>query len=114
MESYKKDVESLIRSALMEGGVEVLLSDIDERAQRLRGRMDAINDKFASAKEYNEETRVEVNDEAIADMVDLMSSMDALKVELVRLQVSDPNLKQWKKHTEKTVDALAKEIEAGS
>ena len=113
MESYKKDVESLIRSALREGGVEVLLSDIDERARQLRGKMQDINTKFASAKDLDDEARGDVNDEAISDMVDLMSSMDALKHELFSIEVSDPMLIKWKKRSEEAVDEVAAEIEAG-
>ena len=114
MESYKNDVESLIRHSLLEGGVEVLLSDIDERATRLRGRMDEINDLFASAKDLEEDERVEVNDEAINEMVALMSKMDKLKRELIFIQVSDPKLKAWKDQTEQRVDELSAEIEAGA
>ena len=113
MESYKKDIESLIREALREGGVEVLLSDIDERASNLRGKMADINGKFDYAKELDDEARADVNDEAIADMVDLMSSMDAIKNELFDLDVSDPKLLKWKKLSEDAVDALSKELEAG-
>ncbi|WP_146595850.1 AAA family ATPase [Novipirellula galeiformis] len=113
MESYQRDVESLIRSALREGGVEVLLSDIDERAHQLQGKMQDINRKFAAAKDLDDEARGDVNDEAISDMVDLMSSMDALKHELQNLQVSDPMLVKWKKRSELAVDQVAAEIEAG-
>ena len=114
MESYKRDVEALIRAALLEGGVEVLLSDIDERAERLRGRMDKINLIFESAKELEEEQRVQRNDEAIDQMLDLMSSIDALRNELTYMQVSDPNLQQWQKTSEARVNELAAEIEAGT
>ncbi|GAA5506041.1 AAA family ATPase [Novipirellula caenicola] len=113
MESYKKDVESLIRAALREGGVEVLLSDIDERARQLRGKMQDINLKFTSAKDLDDEARGDVNDEAISDMVDLMSTMDALKHELFSIEVSDPMLIKWKKRSEAAVDEVAAEIEAG-
>jgi hypothetical protein len=114
MESYQRDVEGLIRSALLEGGVEVLLSDIDERAERLRGKMEAINQIFESARGLSEEERGDVNDEAIAQMLDLMSSIDALKHELTYLQVSDPKLQQWQKVSEERVKELAAEIEAGT
>ncbi|TWT79349.1 AAA domain (dynein-related subfamily) [Planctomycetes bacterium CA13] len=114
MESYKKDVEAMIRSALLEGGVEVLLSDIDERAGRLQGKMEEINAKFEMAKQLDDEARGDVNDEAITAMVDLMSSMDSLKHELLHLQISDPALQKWKKRSETLVDELATEIEAGS
>lgn len=114
MESYKRDVEALIRGALLEGGVEVLLSDIDERATQLRGRMDEINEIFESAKDLEEDERMDVNDEAINAMVELMSSMDQLKRELLFIQVDDPKLKQWKEITENRVEELSAEIEAGS
>ncbi|WP_146525958.1 AAA family ATPase [Novipirellula artificiosorum] len=114
MESYNQDVEAMIRSALLEGGVEVLLSDIDERASRLHGRMQEINEKFDLAKGLDDEARGDVNDDAITAMVDLMSSMDSLKHELDYLQVSDPALLKWKKRSEKLVDELAAEVEAGS
>jgi hypothetical protein len=113
MESYKRDVEALIRNALLEGGVEVLLSDMDERATRLRGRMDEINLMFKSAKELEEDERMEVNDEAIDAMLDLMSSIDALRRELLFIQVSDPKLQKWKEITEQRVEELAAEVEAG-
>ena len=113
MESYKRDVETLIRRALLEGGVEVLLSDIDERATQLRGRMDEINEIFESAKDLEEDERMDVNDEAINAMVELMSSMDQLRRELLFIQVDDPKLKQWKEITEKRVEELSAEIEAG-
>lgn len=114
MESYKRDVERLIRDALLEGGVEVLLSDIDERAERLRGKMEAINDIFESARELDAEERGDVNDEAIAKMLDLMSSIDTLKHELTYLQVSDPKLQEWQRVSEERVSELAAEIEAGT
>ncbi len=114
MESYKHDMEGLIRKALLEGGVEVLLSDIDERAQRLHGRMAEINDIFANAADLDEEARGDVNDEAINAMLDLMSSMDQLKRELLFIQVADPKLQAWKTITEKRVDELSAEIEAGT
>lgn len=114
MESYKHDVEALIRSALLEGGVEVLLSDIDERAERLRGKMEAINQIFESARELDDEERGDVNDEAISKMLDLMSSIDALKHELTYLQVSDPKLQEWRRVSEERVNELAAEIEAGT
>ena len=114
MESYKHDVEALIRKALLEGGVEVLLSDIDERAERMQGRMDEINEIFESAKDLDEEARGDVNDEAINAMLDLMSGMDQLKRELIFIQVSDPRLQKWKEITEKRVEELSKEIEAGT
>ena len=114
MESYKRDVEALIRGALLEGGVEVLLSDIDERATQMRGKMDDINEMFESAKDLEEDERMDVNDEAINAMVELMSSMDQLKRELLFIQVDDPKLKKWKEITEKRVDELSAEIEAGS
>lgn len=114
MESYKRNVEDLIRSALLEGGVEVLLSDIDERALRLRGKMDDINDMFDSAKGLEEDARVELNDAAIDGMLALMSSMDLLKRELKYLQVSDPKLKAWQEQSAKVVNELSAEIEAGS
>ena len=114
MESYKHDVEALIRKALLEGGVEVLLSDIDERAEQMKGRMDEINDIFESAKELDDEARGDVNDEAINAMLDLMGGMDQLKRELIFIQVSDPKLQAWKDITEKRVEELAKEIEAGT
>ncbi len=114
MESYKRDIEALIRDALLEGGVEVLLSDIDERAEALRGKMDSINKIFESARDLDEESRGEVNDEAISKMLDLMSSMDALKHELTYLQVSDPKLIQWQQASEARVQELSAEIEAGT
>ncbi len=114
MESYKHDVESLIRKALLEGGVEVLLSDIDERAEQLKGRMDDINDIFESAKDLDDEARGDVNDEAINAMLDLMSGMDQLNRELLFIEVSDPRLQKWKKITEQRVAELSKEIEAGT
>ncbi len=114
MESYQRDIEGLIRAALLEGGVEVLLSDIDERAQRLRGKMDAINQIFESARGLSDDARGDVNDEAIAQMLDLMSSIDALKHELTYLQVSDPKLQRWQKVSEERVKELAAEIEAGA
>ncbi|MGI9471676.1 MAG: AAA family ATPase, partial [Rubripirellula sp.] len=114
MESYQRDMEGLIRSALLEGGVEVLLSDIDERAERLRGKMDAINDTFTQASQLDEDARMEMNDRAIAQMLELMSSIDALKHELTYLQVSDPKLQQWQKLSEERVAELASEIEAGA
>ena len=114
MESYKHDVEALIRKALLEGGVEVLLSDIDERAEQLKGRMDDINQIFESAKDLDDEARGDVNDEAINAMLDLMSGMDQLKRELIFIQVSDPRLQKWKAITEQRVDELSKEIEAGT
>ena len=113
MESYKRDVEGLIRSALMEGGVEVLLSDIDERTERLHGRMLSINKIFENASGLDEDARLEMNDRAISEMVELMSSIDALKNELEYLQVSDPKLQKWQELSEERVDQLAKEIEAG-
>lgn len=113
MQSYKRNVEELIRSALLEGGVEVLLSDIDERAEQMRGRMDEINAVFESAKELDEEARADVNDDAINAMLDLMSGMDRLKHELAMMDLSDPRLKAWKQHTEKRVDEVSAELEAG-
>ena len=95
MESYKRDVEGLIRSALLEGGVEVLLSDIDERTERLHGKMLSINKIFENASGLDEDARLEMNDRAISEMVELMSSIDALKNELEYLQVSDPKLQKW-------------------
>ncbi|WP_165440651.1 AAA family ATPase [Rubripirellula amarantea] len=114
MESYKKDVEALIRSALLEGGVEVLLSDIDERAEQLKGRMEEINAIFESGQDLDQEARGDVNDEAINAMLDLMSGMDKLKRELMYIQISDPKLLAWKEIVEKRVDELSAEIEAGS
>ena len=114
MESYKHDVEALIRKALLEGGVEVLLSDIDERAEQLMGRMEEINEIFESAKDLDDEARGDVNDEAINAMLDLMGGIDQLKRELIFIQVSDPNLQAWKVITEKRVEEVAKEIEAGT
>jgi MoxR-like ATPase len=115
MESYKRDMEGLIRSALLEGGVEVLLSDIDDRTEKLRGRMDDINKIFKKASELgDEDQRIEMNDVAIAKMLDLMSSIDALKHELAYMQVSDPKLQQWLKISEASVAELASEIEAGT
>ena len=113
MESYKRDVEGLIRSALLEGGVEVLLSDIDERTERLHGKMLSINKIFENASGLDEDARLEMNDRAISEMVELMSSIDALKNELEYLQVSDPKLQKWQELSEERVDQLAKEIEAG-
>jgi MoxR-like ATPase len=115
MESYKRDLEGLVRTALLEGGVEVLLSDIDERTERLRGRMRDINSIFERASQMtDEERRLELNDEAIAKMLDLMSSIDALRHELAYLQVSDPKLQQWHALSEASVAELASEIEAGA
>ena len=114
MESYKHDMEALIRKALLEGGIEVLLSDIDERAEQMHGRMAEINKIFESAKDLDEEARGDVNDEAINAMLDLMSGMDQLKRELIFIQVEDPKLKAWKEITEKKVDELSAEIEAGT
>ncbi|WP_417749015.1 AAA family ATPase [Rosistilla oblonga] len=114
MESYKRDVESLIRSALLEGGIEVLLSDIDERAIKLRGEMDAINAKFDAARTFEGEARSEMNDLAIEAMIELISSVDRLRMELVQIVVTDPKLIQWKKLSEKNVEELADEIEAGT
>ncbi|MFK8112374.1 MAG: hypothetical protein AB8B91_09235 [Rubripirellula sp.] len=115
MESYKRDMEGLVRSALLEGGVEVLLSDIDERTERLRGKMQDINKVFELASQMtDEERRLELNDEAIAQMLDLMSSIDALKHELTYLQVSDPKLQKWQELSEAAVSELASEIEAGT
>ena len=57
---------------------------------------------------------MDVNDEAINAMVELMSSMDQLKRELLFIQVDDPKLKQWKEITENRVEELSAEIEAGS
>ena len=114
MESYKRDVEGLIRSALLEGGVEVLLSDIDERTERLHGNMQSINELFEKASQLKEEdARLEMNDQAIAEMLELMSSIDALRYELEYLQVSDPKLQQWQRISEERVAELASEIEAG-
>lgn len=113
MESYKRDVEGLIRSALLEGGVEVLLSDIDERTERLHGKMLDINKIFEEASGLEEDARLEMNDRAIAEMLELMSSIDSLKHELEYLQVSDPKLQQWQRLSEARVDELASEIEAG-
>ena len=113
MESYKRDVEGLIRSALLEGGVEVLLSDIDERTERLHGKMQSINETFEKASQLDEDARLELNDQAISEMLELMSSIDALKYELEYLQVSDPKLQQWQRMSEERVDELASEIEAG-
>ncbi len=114
MESYKHDVESLIRKALLEGGVEVLLSDIDERAEQMKGKMDDINNIFESAKDLDDEARGDVNDEAINAMLSLMSGMDQLKRELIFIEVSDPKLQAWKDITEKRVEELSSEIEAGT
>ena len=114
MESYKHDVEALIRNALLEGGVEVLLSDIDERAERLKGKMEDINQIFASGKNLDDEARGDVNDEAINAMLDLMSGMDRLRRELLFIQVSDPALQAWKDLVEKRVEELSSEIEAGT
>lgn len=114
MESYKRDVEGLIRTALLEGGVEVLLSDIDERAERLRGKMNAINDMFAAGRNTDAARRGEVNDAAIAAMLELMSSMDRLKHELNYLTISDPVLLAWQKVTTARVAEIAAEIEASS
>lgn len=114
MESYKRDVEGLIRTALLEGGVEVLLSDIDERAERLRGKMDAINGMFAAGRNTHASQRGEVNDAAIAAMLELMSSMDRLKHELNYLTISDPVLLAWQKVTTARVAEIAAEIEASS
>ena len=97
----------------MEGGVEVLLSDIDERTERLHGRMLSINKIFENASGLDEDARLEMNDRAISEMVELMSSIDALKNELEYLQVSDPKLQKWQELSEERVDQLAKEIEAG-
>ena len=113
MESYKRDVEGLIRSALLEGGVEVLLSDIDERTERLHGKMQSINETFEKASQLDEDARLELNDQAISEMLELMSSIDALKYELEYMQVSDPKLQQWQRMSEERVDELASEIEAG-
>ena len=114
MESYKRDVEGLIRSALLEGGVEVLLSDIDERTERLHGKMQSINETFEKASQLaEEEARLEMNDLAIAEMLELMSSIDAIKHELEYLQISDPKLQQWQRISEERVAELASEIEAG-
>ncbi|MEZ6089500.1 MAG: hypothetical protein R3C05_16020 [Pirellulaceae bacterium] len=114
MESYKRDVESLIRSALLEGGVEVLLSDVDERAIKLRGEMDKINLKFDSARTLEGDARGEMNDLAIEEMIQLIGSVDRLRLDLAQLVVTDPKLVQWKKLSEKNVDELAGEIEAGA
>ncbi|MGB7325146.1 MAG: AAA family ATPase [Rubripirellula sp.] len=114
MESYKRDVEGLIRSALLEGGVEVLLSDIDERAERLRGRMDDVDKIFATGRDLDKTRRGEVNDEAIAAMLELMSSIDRIKHELNLLEVSDPRLLAWHKATSARVSEIAAEIEAGT
>ncbi len=114
MESYQHDVEALIRKALLEGGTEVLLSDIDERATRLRGKMDSINEMFEYAKTLEEDERIEANDEAINSMVGLVSKMDRLKRELLFIDVSDPKLKVWKEQTSQRVDKLSAEVEAGS
>ena len=113
MESYKRDVEGLIRSALLEGGVEVLLSDIDERTERLHGKMQSINETFEKASQLDEDARLELNDQAISEMLELMSSIDALKYELEYMQISDPKLQQWQRMSEERVDELASEIEAG-
>ena len=114
MESYQHDVEALIRKALLEGGTEVLLSDIDERATRLRGKMDSINEMFEYAKTLEEDERIEANDEAINSMVGLVSKMDRLKRELLFIDVWDPKLKVWKEQTSQRVDKLSAEVEAGS
>lgn len=114
MESYQRELEAIVREALVEGGVEVLLSDIDERATRLRGQMDGINSQFDNARELDEDARIEANDKAIDEMLELMSSMDRLRRELLLLNVSDPKLKAWKELSQKQVDELAAEIEAGS
>lgn len=114
MESYKRDVEGLIRDALLEGGVEVLLSDIDERAEALRGKMDAINDMFASGRGLESSRRGEVNDQAIAAMLELMSSIDRIKHELNYLEVSDPVLLAWQKASMTRVMEIGAEIEAGT
>ncbi len=114
MESYKRDIEGLIRSALLEGGVEVLLSDIDERAERLRGKMVDIDQMFAAGRDVSETERGYVNDEAIAAMLELMSSIDQLKHELEYLQISDPKLIAWQKASELRVAEIAAEIEAST
>ncbi len=114
MESYKRDIKELIRSALLEGGIEVLLSDIDERAQRLRGKMDSINELFEHASGLDEDARIELNDQAIAQMLELMSSIDALKHELEYMQISDPKLQKWQELSEQRVAELASEIAAGT
>lgn len=113
MESYKRDVEALIRSALREGGMEVLLSDIDERAEALRGTMDEINDIFDSARDLDEATRIGVNDDAIDRMVKLMSSIDQVRRELLSLQIDDPKLQAWARASEARVNEIAAEMEAG-
>ena len=103
----------MISSARLEGGVEVLLSDIDDRTERWHGRMLSINKIFENASGLDEDARLEMNDRAISEMVELMSSIDALKNELEYLQVSDPKLQKWQELSEERVDQLAKEIEAG-
>ncbi|QDT03573.1 AAA domain (dynein-related subfamily) [Rubripirellula lacrimiformis] len=114
MESYKRDIEGLIRSALLEGGIEVLLSDIDQRAERLRGKMEDINEMFAAGRQVEANRRGEVNDVAIDAMLELMSSMDRLKHELNMLEIADPKLQAWQRATTARVREIAAEIEAGT
>ena len=73
----------------------------------------SINKIFENASGLDEDARLEMNDRAISEMVELMSSIDALKNELEYLQVSDPKLQKWQELSEERVDQLAKEIEAG-
>lgn len=114
MESYKQDVEVLIRRTLAECGMEVLLSDIDERAERLRGKMDDINVMFESARDLDEVSRLKINDRAIDEMLGLMSSIDHIRRELLCIHVDDPKLKAWIAASEKRVEEIAAEIEAGT
>ena len=114
MESYNDDLEALIRRTLTECGVEVLLSDIDERAEQLRGRMEEINQLFEKARGLDETSRVEINDRAIDEMLGLMSSIDAIRRELQSIHVSDPKLSAWQEVSEKRVAEIAAEIEAGT
>ena len=92
----------------------MLLSDVDERAIKLRGEMEKINQKFDSARTLDGDARGEMNDLAIEEMIQLISSVDRLKMELTQIVVTDPKLMQWKKLSEKNVEELADEIEAGA
>jgi MoxR-like ATPase len=113
MESYTRDVEVLIRDALRQGGMEVLLSDIDERAEQMRGKMDEINASFDAAKDLDEVSRMRANDEAIDKMVKLMSNIDNVRRELISLPISDPDLQAWAKASEARIDEISAEMEAG-
>ncbi len=76
--------------------------------------MNDVDKIFAAGRNLDSRQRGEVNDEAIAAMLELMSNIDRIKHELNLLETSDPRLLAWHKATSSRVAEIAAEIEAGT